>query len=85
MPVLGGSEGVEPGPALKSALDAAAAADGGFRFLYPTWYSDLSRAVNRATGELLQGRMSPEEFVAAVQAVADAVRADDDIPKYRRA
>jgi uncharacterized protein (UPF0147 family) len=35
-------------------------------------------------GELLTNRITPEEFVANVQAIADEVKADEDIPKYTR-
>lgn len=84
MPVSGGSEGVELSSALQSALAAAEAADGGFNYKFGGWYSDLSTAVGNATGEFFTGRMSPDQFVETVQAVADEVKADDDIPKYMR-
>lgn len=85
MPVFGGSEGVELSSALTSALQAAEAANGGFRHRFGGWYSDLGRAAANATGELLTGRISPDQFAETVQAAADAVKADDDIPKYTRA
>ena len=85
MPVYGGSEGVELSSALTSALDAAEAADGGFNYLSRGWYSDLWTGVKNATGELLTNRISPEQFADTVQAVADEVKADDDIPKYTHA
>ena len=85
MPVFGGSEGVELSSALTSALNAAEAANGGFNYLSRGWYSDLWTAVKNATGELLTDRMSPEQFADTVQAAADAVKADDDIPKYTHA
>ena len=82
MPVFGGSEGVELSSALTSALNAAEAANGGFNYLSRGWYSDLWTAVKNATGELLTNRMSPEQFADTVQAAADEVKADGDIPKY---
>ena len=85
MPVFGGSEGVELSSALTSALNAAEAANGGFNYLSRGWYSDLWTAVKNATGELLTNRMSPEQFADTVQAAADEVKADDDIPKYTHA
>ena len=85
MPVFGGSEGVELSSALTSALQAAEAANGGFNYLSRGWYSDLWTAVKNATGELLTNRTSPEQFAETVQAAADAVKADDDIPKYTHA
>lgn len=85
MPVFGGSEGVELSSALTSALQAAEAANGGFNYLSRGWYSDLWTAVKNATGELLTNRITPEQFAETVQAAADAVKADDDIPKYTHA
>ena len=85
MPVFGGSEGVELSSALQSALEAVEAANGGFDYLSRGWYSDLWTAVANATGELLTGRISPDQFAETVQAAADEVKADGDIPKYTRA
>ena len=85
MPVFGGSEGVELSSALQSALEAAEAANGGFNYLSRGWYSDLWTAAKNATGELLTNRVSPEQFVDILQAAADEVKADDDIPKYTHA
>jgi N-acetylglucosamine transport system substrate-binding protein len=85
MPVFGGSEGIELSSALQSALTAVEAANGGFNYFFNSWYSDLNTALQNATGELLTNRISPEQFVETVQAAADAVKADDEIPKYTRA
>lgn len=85
MPVFGGSEGIELSSALQSALEAAEAANGGFNYLSRGWYSDLWTAVKNATGELLTNRISPAQFADTVQAAADEVKADDDIPKYTHA
>ena len=85
MPVFGGSEGVELSSALQSALEAAEAANGGFNYLSRGWYSDLWTAAKNATGELLTNRISPQQFADTLQAAADEVKADDDIPKYTHA
>ena len=85
MPVFGGSEGVELSSALQSALEAAEAANGGFNYLSRGWYSDLWTAAKNATGELLTNRISPAQFADTLQAAADEVKADDDIPKYTHA
>ncbi len=85
MPVFGGSEGVELSSALTSALQVAEAANGGFNYLSRGWYSDLWTAVKNATGELLTNRITPEQFAETVQATADEVKADGDIPKYTHA
>ena len=36
------------------------------------------------TGDLMTGRISPEEWIDAIQAKADEVKGDDSIPKYSR-
>ena len=85
MPVMGGSEGIEVSAALTSALNAVeAAGDQAFDRRYPGWYADLSQAVENGLGELMTGRMGPDQFCETVQAAADAVKADPDIPKYTR-
>ncbi len=85
MPVFGGSDGVELSPALVSALDAVeAAGDEVFDRRYPGWYSDINTAARDNMGELMTGRISPEEFCENMQEVADEVKDDDDIPKYTR-
>ena len=85
MPVFGATEGIELSTALASSLAAAEAANGGFNFLYKNWYSDLWTTARDATGELLTNRISPEQFAETLQAAADGVKADDDIPKYTHA
>ena len=85
MPVIGGSEGVELSSALQSAIDAAEAAGPDlFNARYWDWYTDLDNALRDAMGELLTLRITPEQFVETVQAAADDVKADPDIPKYTR-
>lgn len=83
MPVFGGSEGIELSTALQSALDAAeTAGDGLFNYLWRNWYAPMNDASRDNMGELLTMRITPEQFVENVQAIADEVKADDDIPKY---
>ncbi len=85
MPVYGGSEGVELSSALQSALDAAeTAGDGLFDYRWKDWYTPMGDGTRDNMGELLTNRITPEEFVANVQAIADEVKADEDIPKYTR-
>jgi N-acetylglucosamine transport system substrate-binding protein len=83
MPVFGGSEGIELSSALQSALNAAeAAGDGLFNYFWKDWYTPLNDGTRDNMGELLTNRITPEQFVENVQAIADEVKADDDIPKY---
>jgi len=85
MPIIGGAEGVELSPAMDSAIkDVEAAGDEIFVYKYPGWYRKLDTEVSNRTGELLTKRMTVDEFIDAIQKVADEVKADPDIPKYRR-
>jgi N-acetylglucosamine transport system substrate-binding protein len=83
MPVFGGTEGVELSAALVSANEAVAVAgDAVFNDFYRTWYSPLNVDGADVVGELMTGRIGPEEFCETMQGIADDVKSDDDIPKY---
>lgn len=85
MPVTGGDEGIELSSALQSAIAIAdAAGDEQFEYLLDGWYRDLNDELRDRTGDLLTGRMTPEEWIDAVQSKADEVKADDSIVKYTR-
>lgn len=83
--VRGATEGVDLAPGLGSvaaALDAAG--DDVFGFKYRLWYAPLAKAVDDATGELLTGRVDPEQWADRIQTTADEVAADDSIAKHER-
>lgn len=85
MPVTGGTEGVEISSGMTSALAAVeAAGEEIFTYRYEAWYTDLSFETRDRMGDLLTSRITPEEFVEAVQAKADAIKADPNIVKYTR-
>ena len=85
MPVFGGTEGVEVSSGMTSALAAVeAAGENIFTYSYENWYTDLSFETRDRTGDLLTGRITPEQWVEAVQAKADSIKADPNIPKYTR-
>ena len=85
MPVTGGTEGVELSSAVQSATAIAeAAGDQIFDTQTDAWYTPLNDEMRDRTGDLMTGRMSPEEWAQALQAKADEVKADDTIPKYSR-
>ncbi len=85
MPVIGGTEGVQLSSAMDSAIKAVAAAgDEIFVYRFSSWYRKLGTEVSNRTGELLTKRITPDEFIDAVQKVADEVKADPDIKKYHR-
>jgi N-acetylglucosamine transport system substrate-binding protein len=85
-PVKGGTEGVDISAAMESALAAVDAAgnevSGRPKFI--SWYNDLGTEMKNNLGSLINGRITPEEFVDVVQAKADEVADDPDIPKFKR-
>ncbi len=85
MPVIGGTDGIELSSAVQSATAIVeAAGDNIFDYQIDAWYTPLNDELRDRTGDLMTGRMTPEEWIEAVQAKADEVKADDSIPKYTR-
>ncbi|MCB0106795.1 MAG: N-acetylglucosamine/diacetylchitobiose ABC transporter substrate-binding protein [Caldilineaceae bacterium] len=85
MAVSGGTEGVELSSAVQSATALVeAAGDNIFDYQIDAWYTPLNDEMRDRTGDLMTGRMSPEEWADALQAKADEIKADDTIPKYSR-
>jgi N-acetylglucosamine transport system substrate-binding protein len=86
MPVIGGTEGVELSTGTESASAMAEVCAGnvfpGFR--YAGWYSDLKLEGDAKMGDLLNGRVTPDEYIEAVQAMADKVKADPEVTKFTR-
>jgi N-acetylglucosamine transport system substrate-binding protein len=88
MPVAGGTEGVELSPAVVSAVAAAeASGEDTFNYMWGggvKWYFDLDTEAADRTGDLLTGRISPDEWMEAMEAMAAQTREDPDIIKYTR-
>jgi len=86
MPVVGGTEGLELSAGMSSAIAAveSAGSDIFSRPKYSSWYSDLGKEVSDNLGEIMAGRMEPDEFIELAQAKADDVAADDEITKFER-
>ncbi|HRW08681.1 MAG TPA: extracellular solute-binding protein, partial [Caldilineaceae bacterium] len=85
MAVSGGTDGVELSSAVQSATALVeAAGDNIFDYQIDAWYTPLNDEMRDRTGDLMTGRMSPEEWADALQAKADEIKADDTIPKYSR-
>jgi N-acetylglucosamine transport system substrate-binding protein len=86
--VAGAADGLDLGTAFASA-DAAVKAAGQNTFVdqYGNggWYKKLYDDASNALGEMLNKRMTPDQFLAAAQASADAVSKDDSVKKYHRA
>ncbi len=85
MPVLGGTEGVELSPAVVSAVAAAeASGDDTFNFNWGNWYNDLNVESQGRMSDLLTGRITPEEWMEAMEAMSAQVKEDPDVIKYTR-
>ena len=85
MPVIGGTEGVELSPAVMAATAVAeAAGDDAFNYKWKDWYRDMSDEARDRTGDLLTGRIEPDEWMAAMEAMAVKVKEDPDVTKYTR-
>ncbi len=85
MPVIGGTEGVELSSAVQSATAMAdAAGDAIFDYQIDAWYTSLNDEARDRTGDLMTGRISPEQWIEAMQAKVEETKADDSIPKYER-
>lgn len=86
MPVFGGTEGVTISTGMQSAVEMVEVCGEnvfpGMR--YGGWYSDLSKEASAQMGEMLTGRITPDQFVEAVQAMADKVKADPEVTKFTR-
>lgn len=86
MPVVGGTEGLELSAGMSSAISAVetAGADIFPRPKFASWYSDLNTEVKNSLGEIMTGRMEPDEFISIIQAKADEIAADSEVTKFTR-
>lgn len=78
-------EGFDPPPGLKSA--SAALEKAGDHIVLPhivTWYQKLEKEkIGSASGELLAGRIKPDEWVKRAQKAADETAKDKSVKKYK--
>ncbi len=85
MPVVGGTEGVELSPAVMSATAVAeASGEDTFNYLWKDWYRDLADESRDRTGDLMTGRIGPDEWMEAMEAMVVQVKNDPDVVKYTR-
>ena len=85
MPVIGGAEGAKVSDGMKSALAVAETAGTAIiDYQITNWYSKISKEIELKCGELLTGKIKPNEFLDAMQKVTDDVKADPDTPKFKR-
>lgn len=84
MPVKGVTD-LKASEGVKSAIGVVEKAGTNIiTFNLPNWYSSFGKEIEQRTGELLTGKMKPEEFVDALQKKADEIAADGDIKKFKR-
>ncbi|GID94349.1 N-acetylglucosamine/diacetylchitobiose ABC transporter substrate-binding protein [Amorphoplanes digitatis] len=83
--VAGATEGLTLSSGLGSVRDAVAAAGRQtFTYRFRTWYAPLAKAVDDATGELVNRRVTAAQWSDRIQKAADALAGDTSVTKYTR-
>jgi N-acetylglucosamine transport system substrate-binding protein len=83
--VKGATDGLTLTSGLSSARDAMTAAGSeAFTYRFRTWYAPLAKAVDDATGELVNGRATAAQWADRVQKAADDLARDTSVKKYSR-
>lgn len=83
--VAGATDGLTLSSGLGSVRDAVAQAGRNtFVYRFRTWYAPLAKAVDDATGELVNRRLDPAGWAARIQKAADALAKDSSVTKYTR-
>ena len=77
-----GSDSGELPPTLRAPAAVLRGAKTTWTNQYAKWYKSLDDATQTAMGSLLQGTMTPQQFVDASEAAAEKVRRDPNIPKH---
>ncbi|RKY60590.1 MAG: hypothetical protein DRP95_04185 [Candidatus Latescibacterota bacterium] len=85
MPIEGATEGIEIPEALQSAIDAVKAAKGETVYMrFTDWYEEMEDGAENALAALLYEGIPPEEFAGRLEEIAERIREDPTIKKYRR-
>jgi N-acetylglucosamine transport system substrate-binding protein len=83
--VAGATDGLTLSSGLGSVRDAVTAAGTDtFSYRFRTWYAPLAKAVDDATGELVNKRIGPADWSTRIQKAADALARDTTVKKYTR-
>ncbi|WP_255690749.1 N-acetylglucosamine/diacetylchitobiose ABC transporter substrate-binding protein [Actinoplanes sp. DH11] len=83
--VAGATDGLTLSSGLGSVRDAVEAAGANaFNYRFRTWYAPLAKAVDDATGELVNRRISAAGWSSRIQKAADALAKDSTVVKYTR-
>jgi N-acetylglucosamine transport system substrate-binding protein len=53
-------------------------------YRHRTWYPTLTKATDDSTGELINGRLTPQQWIDRMQRAADDVAKDASVKKYKR-
>jgi N-acetylglucosamine transport system substrate-binding protein len=86
MPVFGGTEGIAISTGMESAVKVVeACGENVYPFMrYGGWYSDLGKEADAKMGELLTRTITPDQDVETVQKMADKVKVDPEVTKFKR-
>ncbi|MEV0647030.1 N-acetylglucosamine/diacetylchitobiose ABC transporter substrate-binding protein [Phytomonospora sp. NPDC050363] len=84
--VAGKTEGMPDSPGVRAANEALkTTATSAFPFKIDEWYPDFGKGILRPKlGEVMAGRLTPDEFIDTIQKAADDVKSDSAILKQKR-
>ncbi|GLZ78783.1 carbohydrate ABC transporter, N-acetylglucosamine/diacetylchitobiose-binding protein [Actinorhabdospora filicis] len=84
--VAGKSEGMPDTPGVRAVQEALkTTASAAYPFKFDEWYANASKGIIRPKlGEVMAGRLSPDEFITIAQKAADDIKADSSIQKQHR-
>ncbi|MGA5304832.1 N-acetylglucosamine/diacetylchitobiose ABC transporter substrate-binding protein [Nucisporomicrobium flavum] len=83
--VAGATDGLTLSSGLSSVRDAVqAAGPETFTYRFRTWYAPLAKAVDDATGELVNKRITAAQWSERIQKAADGIAKDSSVQKYTR-
>lgn len=83
--VVQGAEGRDLSPGLRSAAAALkAAGDNTVYFRFRQWYAELHDEVAAATGQLMNGRLTPDAWAERIQRKSDRLKNDSSVKKFQR-
>ncbi|MFC7530265.1 N-acetylglucosamine/diacetylchitobiose ABC transporter substrate-binding protein [Actinoplanes sp. GCM10030250] len=83
--VAGATEGLTLSSGLSSVGEAVTAAgSNAFNYRFRTWYAPLAKAIDDATGELVNRRISVADWSTRIQKASDALAKDSTVKKYTR-
>ena len=83
--VAGATDALTLSSGLGSVRDTVTAAGGdAFNFRFRTWYAPLAKAIDDATGELVNRRISVADWSTRIQKASDSLAKDSTVKKYTR-